>query len=379
MRKDLTKTVKVLVLAGAFTLLAGTWSPQSPAADDPLVASPSASQSFKTKKSSEPSSVLTQEELDEQALEGELESEAAIEAQSTGSGGMSIYDPAAGATFNVNAGAGAVVGTGTTAVTPERSETAGASGLIPPAGSDPGFQILNQMLGNFYGTNSNPGSFYSNGTEANYGDLGCVECNTFNYGAYDNLPTLNTATIKGFMPLSSDSRLSPRERCYSRHLMAAAKKIVQTNYSNREASGGKCALGVRECLDSAQMKKGGGLGHAIQFQSDGHLQRLGFRKVAVTDPVSAPVGSVLVFSGPRTSTFLRSPASFGNNVNGSLVGHVTIRGDDGYFYTDGRTAEAAVDNRTLEGAWVMSTCNECPPEVKNKCSALSNTPGEPGG
>lgn len=330
------------------------------------------SQKFKTKRAGDTSSLVSQDELDAQALEDELDGK--LKPQNIT---PSISDPASGATWTpgVSPAAGT---TGDTAVISEDAETATSTSPIA-YGADPALQqqqtedpmvkFITDLFGGTMGT-GNPGSNYDYGTEATYTGPGCIDCANSNSGF--DLPKIDTSQIPGWVSLDNDSRLSESEKCYSLLLLNGAKVHVAEEWNNREKSLGKCARGVRGSLDEANMNDGVGLGDAIQFQSDKRLEQLGFRNVmdASMDPNNAPVGSVLVFSGPRTDEFLRNPGAYGRDeINGSLVGHVTIKGDDGYFYTDGRTAEPAVANRKLVGVFVMSKCTKCPESMKNQCAA----------
>lgn len=132
----------------------------------------------------------------------------------------------------------------------------------------------------------------------------------------------------------------PKPNSCAEHLiLTAAKKHVASEYKNRPNSGGYCALGVRKSLQLSKVGKiTGGLGNAIDYVRT--LPPKGFIDNRKRDPKTAPPGSVIVFSGPKTAEYLRT-GKFGRPA-GDWVGHVTIKGDDGYYYTDGRTAEAAI-------------------------------------
>lgn len=357
-------------------------------ADDSLVVPPQKSLNFKKKKAGDSSSVITQDQLDEQELEGELTP------QSVDAG-----DPASGATFQVKkagvvgVGTNVATGVGTNYGTPlvdvngdgkidDQDSIAAAEQvkaksvleqLASPAPAQDFQQTQDPMLSsltNFFGSTGNVGGSYMYGTEATAGVVPCLECQK----AFDNMPKIDTSKIPGWVSLNNDSRLSDTEKCYSSILLNNAKDYVRNTYGNRGKSGGACARGVRGSLDEAGMNRGGGLGNAIDFQTSGALDALGFRNVmdGSMTPDNAPVGSVLVFAGPKTDEYLRNPADC--SATGTYVGHVTIKGDDGYFYTDGRTAQPAVANRRLVGVFVMSKCTKCPKSMKDQCAARPGGP-----
>lgn len=333
------------------------------------------SQKFKTKRAGDTSSVISQEEMDSQALEDELDGKLKSQSEAP-----TNFDPATGAIWT--GGASAPAG-GDPEFTSGASSSSGGNGTPIAYGPDPAYRqqgnqdstlkFITDIFNGFMGT-QNPGPQFDFGTEAGYTGLGCIDCANGNSGF--DLPRIDTSQIPGWVSLDNDSRISETEKCYSMMLLNAAKDHVRKKFGNRDPSGGQCALGVRGSLDAANMNNGVGLGHAIEFQSNKKLEQLGFRNVmnASMDADNAPVGSVLVFAGPRTDEYLANPGAFrGNEINGSTVGHVTIKGDDGYFYTDGKTPEAAVNNRRLVGVFTMSKCTLCPAEMKSQCAAR-NTP-----
>lgn len=176
---------------------------------------------------------------------------------------------------------------------------------------------------------------------------------------------------------------SEREKCYGKEILAAAKKNVRRRYGNRSYSGGQCAYGVRTSLQKAGLRVGG-LGHAIDYHKQstrrsGTLAPHGFvneiSKYKTAD--KAPAGAILVFSGPRSDDYLRNPGKYrrgGSIVNkargtsaGSYVGHVTVKGDDGRYYTDGRTKDPAISQRYLVGVYVLKNCKSCSSSLRKKC------------
>lgn len=127
--------------------------------------------------------------------------------------------------------------------------------------------------------------------------------------------------------------------CATEKIMSAAKTDVRIRWGNRAAGRGQCALGVRLSLQRSGVGGiSGGIGNAIDFIA--RLKGLGFVETGIRDVTKAPAGSVLVFGGPYTSQYLRNGVM--RKPYGNYVGHVTIKGDDGFYYTDGRTAEPAI-------------------------------------
>lgn len=176
--------------------------------------------------------------------------------------------------------------------------------------------------------------------------------------ADDILQTLN----QGAAPRSSKDL-----GCFQRELLKAAKTQVRVKYGNRPYSAGRCARGVRESMDRAGMNMGQGLGHAIDFHAKGRLAAKGFvnRISQYPNPKNAPAGAILVFSGPKSKQYLRN-GRFAKPW-GDYLGHVTIKGDDGKYYTDARTANAAVRNRYLVGVYVLEDPSRLPAAIRRKC------------
>ncbi len=142
--------------------------------------------------------------------------------------------------------------------------------------------------------------------------------------------------------------------CAELLILAAAKKNVAQRFGNAPESGGRCAYGVRTSLELSRV--GGvdaGLGNAIDYLDS--LPPHGFVDSGVRDPNAAVPGSVIVFSGPYSARYLAT-GHYGIPA-GDWLGHVTIKGDDGYYYTDGRTAEPALgweNGRDVEKTRVVS-------------------------
>jgi hypothetical protein len=130
-----------------------------------------------------------------------------------------------------------------------------------------------------------------------------------------------------------------KHSCAETIILKAAKKNVADNYNNSPTSGGYCALGVRQSLQLSKVGGvQGGLGNAIDYLET--LPPHDFVDSKLRDPNTAPAGAVIVFSGPNTDQYLKN-GHFGSPP-GDWLGHVTIKGDDKYYYTDGRTREPAI-------------------------------------
>lgn len=127
--------------------------------------------------------------------------------------------------------------------------------------------------------------------------------------------------------------------CAKAKILVGAKTVVAKTYRNRTRLGGKCALGVRQSLQKSDVGDiNGGIGHAIDLARS--LKDHGYVDIGSKDPNTAPPGAVIVLSGPKTSRYFRN-GKIGRPA-GDYVGHVVIKGDDGWYYTDGRTKEVAI-------------------------------------
>ena len=127
--------------------------------------------------------------------------------------------------------------------------------------------------------------------------------------------------------------------CARSVILSATKKSVKKVWGNRSYGGGKCALGVRLSLQESRVGGiSGGIGHAIDFKQ--RLTSFGFVDTGIRDVKKAPPGSVIVLDGPHTAKYLRTGRM--SRPFGNYVGHVTIKGDDGFYYTDGKTPEVAI-------------------------------------
>lgn len=127
--------------------------------------------------------------------------------------------------------------------------------------------------------------------------------------------------------------------CAETIIVNAAKKTVANLFKNRSLSGGRCALGVRESLQKSQVGDiEGSLGNAADYLET--LKKHGFVDSGLRDPNIAPAGAVIIFEGPKSQAYFKN-GKFGHPA-GSWLGHVTIKGGDGFYYTDGRTKEPAI-------------------------------------
>lgn len=181
-------------------------------------------------------------------------------------------------------------------------------------------------------------------------------------------------TLKPIYPRANTS--SEREECYRLHLLSVAKQKVAAWYGNRGHSVGYCARGVRQMMTAAGMNPIGGLGDAYHWKRDGKLKQLGFKDIYYPgmQPWQAPPGAILIFRGPMTMAtngYLPRKRDRPRGMSaGNWVGHVTIKGDNGYYYTDGRTLDPAVKNRFLAGVFVPDSGAMFSPWVKQKCGDL---------
>lgn len=162
--------------------------------------------------------------------------------------------------------------------------------------------------------------------------------------------TAGAVVVSTFNPLAAS--------CAREKVLLTAKATVKKIYGNRPNSGGYCATGVRQILVASKVGGlTGGIGNAIDYQRN--LKSYGYVETGIRDVTKAPAGSVLVFDGPNTPVYLRNGTM--KRPYGNYVGHVAVKGDDGFYYTDGRTAEPAIGwsndknvsrIRNLVGVWV---------------------------
>lgn len=190
------------------------------------------------------------------------------------------------------------------------------------------------------------------------------ECDGGPDGATDALDQINSIPIPTPRPQPPKQNLSA---CYANVILKAAKKEVRKRFHNRSHSGGQCAKGVRLSLGLAGVYPGGSLGpSAVYYQYHPVLKNLGFvNMIGRYNAQNAPPGSVLVFRGPYSEKY-RKTGRYGHPA-GNWLGHITIKGDDGRYYTDGRTPEPAIAHRYLIGVWVMVKCVHCTSKMKRAC------------
>jgi hypothetical protein len=241
-------------------------------------------------------------------------------------------------------------------------------------------QQLGQMLSGGSGNSaqkSSPTAAYADNSKTEAGF--CYECQ---YGQHNGTSGLDMNKVSGYVNADSIKDMSEKEKCYAKYLEGALPDALrETPFAGRTHSGGQCARGVRMILSNAGMsKKGQSLGNAIEYASgrdvgvgnrgDGSLKRLGFRKLEGYTAATAPAGAVLVFGGPKSKDYMAGRVS--SDGTGTTLGHVTIKGRDGY-YTDGKTTNAAGMRRYLVGVYVMSACTNCNQNVKNRCEEVGGS------
>lgn len=130
-----------------------------------------------------------------------------------------------------------------------------------------------------------------------------------------------------------------KPNCARSKILSSAKSVVRRVWGNRSNGGGQCALGVRQSLQASKVGGiQGGIGHAADFIN--RLKGFGYVDTGIRDPKKAPAGSVIVLGGPNTKTYFKTGRM--SRPYGDWVGHVTIKGDDGFYYTDGKTSEVAI-------------------------------------
>jgi hypothetical protein len=169
------------------------------------------------------------------------------------------------------------------------------------------------------------------------------------------------------------------ESCAESLILAAAKTNVAKNFNDAPESGGQCAYGVRTSLQLSGVGGiTGGIGNAIDYLKS--LPPYGFVATGALDPNTAVPGSVIVFQGPDSASYLAT-GKYGTPA-GDWLGHVTIKGDDGYYYTDARTVEPAVgwengadveDVRTVAGIFVPNAALTA--QYASACPAPPPAPG----
>lgn len=163
------------------------------------------------------------------------------------------------------------------------------------------------------------------------------------------------------------------DKCFARALLVNAK-AEQDRWSNRWGSQGSCAKAVRLMLERMGFPSPGQPRNAIDYHDraassrPGHLAAMGFTNVLpelesslrkseseVSDQeliAAAPPGAILVFSGPKTASYLLN-GRIRSRRAGNYVGHITVKASNDLFYTDGRTERAAGRRRYLAGIYIQ--------------------------
>lgn len=217
-------------------------------------------------------------------------------------------------------------------------------------------------------------------TEASF----TTECTTCHPEVAAHHTSIEKLPINKVAGLEEDDRgnyHSSAEKCYSQALLSTAKKWAP----HRDHSVGKCARGVRTFLNHAGIygDYSDGLGDAIDYHVYGKLKALGFKNFIdqYPTPYAAPAGAILVFAGPYLTDYLRNGKSHisrrGGRLLGDWLGHITVKGDNGLYYTDGRTREPAIGwprnrkRRRLVGVYLMEHCTAaCSQQLRNRCGGL---------
>ena len=131
------------------------------------------------------------------------------------------------------------------------------------------------------------------------------------------------------------------QSCALQKIIVSAKTVVMDQFSDKTYSSGRGAYGVRLILQRSKVGHiTDSLGNAVDYFS--HLPMHGFVETGLRDPNSAPAGSLIVFSGPQSDQYLKTGVPSSHLGNGNWAGSVTIKGDDGFYYLDGRTREPAL-------------------------------------
>lgn len=185
-----------------------------------------------------------------------------------------------------------------------------------------------------------------------------------------NPPVVNSPAVAS--PTAPKHRGLSGAECARRILLLAAKKNVARRFDNSPHSHGNCAFGVRTSL---QLSKVGGvedsLGNAVDFIRT--LKPHGFVDNGNRNPNDAPPGSVLILTGHNSHAYFHTH-TWGRPA-GDWLGHVTIKGDDGRYYTDGRTPEPALgweNGKNVEGRRNMAAILVPSPSLAAKYEGRCN-------
>lgn len=187
----------------------------------------------------------------------------------------------------------------------------------------------------------------------------------------DSVAFQNNETAMALLPDEEDGDQVATSSCALKKIISAAKTDVRIRWGNRPAGRGLCAKGVRLSLQRSEVGDiKTGLGNAIDFIS--RLKGFGYIDTGIRNISKAPAGAVLVFDGPLSKQYLRTGVM--RKPYGNYVGHVTIKGNDGFYYTDGKTLDPAIGwsrtrnlakRRNLVG--VMIPGNSLVQEYRNEC------------
>lgn len=138
--------------------------------------------------------------------------------------------------------------------------------------------------------------------------------------------------------------------CAQRELLAAAKRIAPM----RSHSVGLCGPGVQNIIASAERHNPGfnvpPLPESNRYPPEfiPWFKKRGWTNLKIRSAYEAPPGTVVIFRGPNRYRDYQQ----GMYPPGDWVGHIAIRGDDGLWYTDGRTPLPAGANRYFQAAFV---------------------------
>ena len=129
--------------------------------------------------------------------------------------------------------------------------------------------------------------------------------------------------------------------CALKKNLEAAKTVVAQRYGNRQQSGSRCAMGVRLALEKSKVGDVfNGLGNAIDFLR--LLPQHGYVDSGLRDLNQAPAGSILIFAGRHSDEYLANGTFSNAGGIGDWVGSITIKGDDGFYYSDGKIPTPAI-------------------------------------
>lgn len=137
--------------------------------------------------------------------------------------------------------------------------------------------------------------------------------------------------------------------CAQKAPLKAAKRVAP----HRSFSIGTCGPGVQRIIASAERAIPGFDNPPVPTSGRyppnfiGWLRNRGWDQLdGIHNEKDAPPGTVIIFRGPgKFKDYHKQPGA------GYWVGHITIKGDDGLWYTDGRTPHAHIPNRFFLAAF----------------------------